>query len=372
MNPSLFSKRIDLVDFDDINLFMFMDDNLYDVAIQPYRKNRSLAEYQKQIHTSGYPPSKLNPSNIRQDALARDGVYVLLDHLWDNQVDFTILDIGSFIGDFSCKVGNFIRTFGKTTQVISFDPTIAGALVNYNIELNGLQAIVKHEDLAIAEHDGLVMFSYIVGNTDSASIINSSGTIVSSGKPGIFGYLSHFVKTPARAKLPLLRNFITRRVRSVILGQNYSQSHQSTLIAHSANILSYLSKHDINTNLLVKIDIEGHDQEVIKDLTSLLPTRMVNIIAEFNPGFYPTIQASSEFLFGLSNEFYIFDIFYSPNPAWFRLIDPTDITEFAENVRHHRKYGYTDLLLLDKRIPQSDKIMTRLSSLSTTVEEYVL
>ena len=123
------NEQIDLVDFEDLKLFMFKHDSLYDTAIPGARKNQSLPQYQQFIRQHGYPDSVVGPENVAKLSQARFGVCLFMHHLWQQGVDFTVLDIGSHIGEFSLKMANCIRTFGQANQVIAFEPTEVGELM---------------------------------------------------------------------------------------------------------------------------------------------------------------------------------------------------------------------------------------------------
>jgi FkbM family methyltransferase len=366
MHSSPCNKQIDLVDFEDLKLFMFKHDNLYNIAIPDERKNQSLTKYQELIGRSGYSRSVVNPDNVASLSQARFGVYLFMHHLWQQRVPFTVLDIGSHIGDFSLKMGNCTRTFRQANQVIAFDPTEAGELMRYNIELNGLGDIVKHESLAVSEFGGLMLFEYTPGFSDSAHIARGGGpeTKRFSSRLSNFWHRSPQGKAVSVARLLKTKfNRLTPASRRVV---SYNR------IVRSIDILTYCEEHHCDGNLFVKIDTEGFDQPVINRLLQLLPTRLLSVIFEFAPdwGFGGSEKAQA-YLEGLFDSFHLFDLFYSPNPTRFKLINRSEIGPFIDEVCR-RKYAYTDVFLLDKRIPECGQLVSRLSSLAAEPDRMIL
>jgi FkbM family methyltransferase len=364
------NEEIDLVDFDGLKLFMFKHDYLYDHAIPQDRKNQSLHDYQQSVRQHGYPQSVVTPENVERLTLARYGVYVFLDHLWKHGVDFVVLDIGSHVGEFGLKMGNCIRAFARANRVIAFEPTAIGELVRYSIELNGLGGIVTHEDLAVSEFDGLTLFTYTPGYSDGGRIIRED-----SRAQGGSGRLSHFWRQSMRgkslkSKIECVSKVLGSKLSRLAPGSRRISS--STLIVHSVDILSYLDQHHCDQDLFVKIDVEGSDSMIISRLLQLLPTRLVSIIFELAPTQVAGgLEQARSYLESLGESFHLFDLFYVPNPTRFKLIAPTEIRRFVTEVAS-REPGYTDVFMLDKRVPECDQLLRRLSSLGAEADRMVL
>ena len=370
MKHRRWDEEIDLVDFDGLKLFMFKHDYLYDHAIPQGRKHQSLQDYQQFIRQHGYPHSVVTPETVEKLSLARYGVYVFMHHLWKHGVDFLVLDIGSHAGEFSLKMGNCIRTFARANRVIAFEPTDVGELVRYSIELNGLGDIVKHEDLAVSESDGLMLFSYTPGYSDGGHIIQED-TRAQAGP----GRLNHFWRQSMRGKsLKSKIECVGKVLRSNLsrLAPGRRRISSSTLIVRSVDILSYLERQHCDQHLFVKIDVEGSDAVIIGRLLQLLPTRLVSIIFELAPTQVPGgFEQARSYLESLGEYFYLFDLFYVSNPTRFNLIAPTEIHRFVTEVAG-REPGYTDVFMLDKRIPECDQLVRRLSSLRAEADGMVL
>ena len=370
MKHRRWDEEIDLVDFDGLKLFMFKHDYLYDHAIPQGRKSQSLQDYQQFTRRHGYPQSVVTPETVERLSLARYGLYVFMQHLWKHGVDFLVLDIGSHVGEFSLKVGNCIRTFARANRVIAFEPTDVGELVRYSIELNGLGDIVRHEDLAVSESDGLMLFSYTPGYSDGGHIIQEA-----TGAQGEPGRLRHFWRQSMRGKsLKSKIECVGKVLRSKFsrLAPGSRRISSSTLIVHSVDILSYLERHHCDQHLFVKIDVEGSDAVIISRLLQLLPTRLVSIIFELAPTqLAGGLEQARSYLESLGEYFHLFDLFYVSNPTRFNLIAPAEIHRFVTEVAG-REPGYTDVFMLDKRIPECDQLVRRLSSLGAEADRMVL
>jgi FkbM family methyltransferase len=359
MNPFLYGKKLDLVDFGDIKLLMFRDDNLYENMVSEDRKNRDLHEHFIEVAKNGYSKSLAHPDNIQTTLDPRLGLFVYMRHLWKNNIDFTVLDIGSHIGDFSIKAASFARTFKKKPQIIAFDPTPAGALVEYNARINGVQDCVRHENLAISDINGLIKFRAVKGHSDSPSAFDKAPP------RGIKGKLDNFLKS--KNKIKTLANFFSRFFDKLTKGD---QSYE--FIARSVRISDYLKDNGITGNLFVKIDIEGLDACVIRDLQKRSESNLVAIVMEFAPGDFPSLEAAAGMLRELGSSFIIYDIFYSPNPVLFERVNQGTEDGFAQKIDKKREYRYTDLLLIPKTTPELDPLLKRLDSFQKLKEEYTL
>jgi FkbM family methyltransferase len=354
MNPFLYDKKLDLVDFEDVKLLMFRDDSLYHITVSDDRKNRDLREHFLEVSRSGYPKSIVCPANVDTVSAARFGLFIYLHHLWRENIEFTVLDIGSHVGDFSIRVANFARTFQKELKVIAFDPSPAGALVEYNVRINGLQDYVRYEDLAVSDVNGLIKFQAVKGHSDSPS------AFVKPGGETLGAKLSRFLGS--RHKAAQLWHLLS----------NLRGNETFEFIAKSVTISDYLDAEGIQGHLVVKIDIEGLDECVIAGLLPRAQRALISVITEFTPGSFPTLAAAARMLEELGKSFVIYDLFYSPNPTRFDRVDPLSGSDFARQVQQTRKYGYTDILLIPKAAPGLERLLKRLDGLARAEDAYVL
>jgi len=229
---------------------------------------------------------------------------------------------------------------------------------------------VKHEALAVSEFDGLMLFRYTPGYSDGGHIIQEDARA-----QGACGRLSHFWRQSMRGKSPKSKiECVSKVLRSKLsrLAPGSRRISSSTLIVQSVDVLSYLERNHCDQHLFAKIDVEGSDSVIINRLLKLLPTRLVSIIFEFAPtqvagGF----EQARSYLESLCESFHLFDLFYVSNPTRFNLIVPAAIRRFVAEVAS-REPGYTDLFLLDKRVPECDQILHRLSSLVAEPDRMIL
>jgi FkbM family methyltransferase len=358
VNPMLFGKQFDLVAFEDVKLLMLQNDNLYRLGVPDARKHQNLREFLLAASQKGYTPSPVTPTNVHTVTSARYSLYVYLYHLWETNTECDILDVGSHIGDFSVRMGNFIRTCQKNSKVISFDPTEAGALVEYNIIINGLGDIVRHENLAVSDTSGVIIFQAKAGHSDSASACGDRREEATPAWSRLLARANNFLRS--RNKLHGLLNLYNRRVPV------------SQLLARAVTLPEYIMENQLERNLFIKIDVEGLDAQVIEALWPLMDKRLISIVTEFTPARFPSYDSASAFLNKLGENFIMYDICYSPNPTRCERVTATNLQEFPRHIREDRLYGYTDLLLIPNRLPRLDSLLTRMDNLEKTQECYIL
>ena len=365
MDAFLVNKRIDLVDFDGLKLFMLEDDELYRIAVPEARKHQDVDAYQQLLAAQGAPPGPVTPANVQQTASSRHGVSVVMHHLWEHGVDFVVLDIGSHIGDFGLKIANLIRTFNRQTKVISFDPSEPGALVPYSIELNRLGQVIKHEMLAVSNRDGLSLFRYRPGFTSGGEI--ATATQGAAALAAI--WLRRFSQLPLRRRIPAYLGLACAGLKRMLRLGKVVDSY--SLIVRCVDILGYLERNRLEGDVFAKIDIEGHDPQVIDQLLRLIARRKLFLIFEFTPIRYASHEAAVHYLENLARHFHFFDLFYCPNPTRFRQIRPDDLGSFVAEVRL-RPQGYTDVFLLDKRTPACEELIKRVAALAPEADTIIL
>ena len=353
MDGLLSNKKIDLVDFDGLKLFMFRNDNLYNNFIPEQRKNQSADKYHKSINEEHhYPSPTINYFNCSEKDDPKSGLFIYFKHLVEHEIKFTVFDIGSHIGDFAIKCGHFFRHAGKDIKVISFDPSPAGMLVPFNIAMNGLDEYNKHEKLAITEYPGYYLFNFKEGNSDSSKLSFSKK---SNFWEKLKFYWGSSLKFKISTAFRLLISFFKSRGR------------EFDVIVSGTTIESYLKENAIDNNLFLKIDVEGYDETLIRNILPLKKDRLISFITELHVD-----SDSLAFLHELQGNFFIFDLYYCPNPTRFKLIRPEYFESFINQELKNRKYGYTDLFLLDKNTPDVDTLVNKLSLLREKKGEMVL
>jgi FkbM family methyltransferase len=365
MNAFLVNKRIDLVAFDEIKLFMLEDDNLYRTAVPEHRKRQNSEAFQRAIMAEGPLPSHITHENVAQAASVRHGVFIVMQHLWANGLEFDVFDIGSHIGDFGLKAASFIRTCRRTSRVVTFDPSEAGALVPYSIKLNQLESIVKHEMLAVSDMDGLVLFQYRPGHSEEGVIAAESQN--AAGLAAV--WLKRFKQLPLRKRLVAYSKLAVSAGKRLLQAGKINTRY--SLIANAVDILQYIKRNQFERDLFVKIDIEGYDPRVIDRLMELLPERKLFIIFEFTPQRFSSQDVAVGYLKKLSEFFLVFDLYYCPSPTRFTPIADSELAAFTAEVAG-RSQGYTDVCLLDRRLPGADELLKRLRSLVPEADAQML
>ena len=129
----------------------------------------------------------------------------------------------------------------------------------------------------------------------------------------------------------------------------------------------YLKKCSIDHNLFFKVDVEGYDETLIRSIIPLKKNRLISFITELQSDF-----GSLAYLQEISEHFYIFDLYYCPNPTRFKLILPEHFKMFIDQDLKNRKFGYTDLFLLDKNTPDADILINKFGRLKEKKGEMVL
>jgi hypothetical protein len=129
----------------------------------------------------------------------------------------------------------------------------------------------------------------------------------------------------------------------------------------------YLQQNSISNHLFVKIDVEGYDEELVRNIIPEKKNRLISFITELH------VDAHSHiFLEELSKDFYIFDLYYCPNPTRFTMIPPEKFSHFIDKELKSREFGYTDLFVLDKNTPDIDILVEKLMLLKPRKDEMVL
>lgn len=352
MNELLSNRKIDVVDFDRLKLFMFKDDNLYNNFVARERKNQSLASYFRSTVQNEYPEPTITFSNCEETDDPKAGLFIYLKHLLDRNIQFTVFDIGSHIGDFAIKCGHFFRHAGKNVKVISFDPSPAGMLVPFNIEINGLQEYNIHEKMAVTEYDGYYIFNFKERDSDSSKLSFAKGMTLSEK---LKFYRDSSLNFKFYTAFRLLRSFFRPRSKCF------------DLIVRGINICNYLETNGIDHHLFFKVDVEGYDETLVRSIVPLKKNRWISLITELHVDFNSLL-----FLKELSEHFFIFDLYYCPNPTRFQHIEPNQFKSFIDSELKNRKFGYTDLFLLDKTIPDIEILMQKLTQLKEQQAAMVL
>lgn len=356
----ILNKDVDLVAFDGLRLFMFTDDNLYDIAVADSRKNQSVALHYAEIRNGTYPGGPYREASFPKES--KYVLYHLAIALWERDIEFSYLDIGAFVGTLGLKMAHVMRARNRGGNVYLYEPGKPFELVCRNVEINGLSGIAHPVCKAVGTYDGIIKLSWRVDGMDSAQIQTDPHS--TEGKGGMLKALGRYLLRPTALFQPKMRRKILERL--------FCLSFRETRLVDCVTINSISAMLPESQSLFLKLDIEGVDIDVISDLYKVYEKRKIYATFEFTPSRFQNQDESSSFLKTLSERFEIYDIYYAPNPAYARKVTPEQFAAFTEDVNTARKYGYTDVLIVDKRTPGLESLEKSLLKLTPSSLEYNL
>lgn len=275
-----------------------MRDNLYNICVPPDRKGKAPADFYRNAIQNGYARPPVDRASIKTERRARFALYKVVDHMIRNCPGFTFFDVGAFVGDVSLRFANYCRAEQASCSFECFDPTLAGDLVPFNIELNGLENYINHHSLAVSHIDGPISFEQRLGHSDSGSSALSGGT----------------------------KNTLVRSVRL------------STVLQDIAPPAAF-----------IKIDTENLENVIIEDCNSFIADAPNALCVEVNASSGPLFDTLAE----LTKTHALWDIGYVPRP--FRARAVRDMPSLLQNVRG-LPYGYTDILAISRKMPNFEEI----------------
>jgi FkbM family methyltransferase len=296
----LAGRQVDLVDFGQLRVFMYVDDMGYRVLAPEYKQK-----------TGGPVDRDLSqPARTAEERYndpAEPLISTLLSHYWVHGLDFTYLDIGCQYGLSAMATAQVILSAGRQNRVYAFDPGAAAALVPFNLQLNRMQERVIFEAVAISNHDlpGIVYAE--LGQSENNRIVN--------------------------------RDLRTEALSRVVPCKTVDQ---------------VLAERGIANHLIVKMDTQGGEPEVFDGMERALRERYVTCVAEFAPDAIATRRPPAEWLRQYAESFRIFDI--QDNDMYLKAshrvtpVDAGKLSEFVELVER-REPRYTDLLFIPKHLP---------------------
>ncbi len=305
-------RDFDLVRERGFYYFYFKNDHLYDVipeadrGLDPYGTAKRLAE-------QGWLPAACATSD--PDAIVRsdDFVYLILAWLWRAGHDVLICDIGSHVGRFAVEMGHYVRERGRDSRIVALEPGHTAELIRHNVRLHGLDGLVDVVEAAMSDVDASLAFAVTPAETSTS---------------GIKHYSYHTESALVRAVSA--RRFFGERAR-----------------------------HD---TFLCKLDVEGSEPEILRQVRRDLPHRNFIFVAEFSPwkvGEPAEAQALVRELMA-DNLVFAVDNFLYHHKMW--RLDEGTIDAFERWTRG-KPNGFSDLLLLPRRMPQVEDLAARLAAL---------
>jgi FkbM family methyltransferase len=247
-------------------------------------------------------------------------MFIYVDVLFSQNIGVRLLDIGAWVGDVAIRLAKFAKFRNARFHAECYDPSYAGTIIPFNIELNGVDGFVVYNPTGVSLVGGPQIFCQVRGHSDSARLQS-----IGNSEQGADNYL----------------------IRTVTLS-------------------ACLPPPDEHTHLIVKIDVEGIDAQLVRQNLDQLAD--ATLIVEFAPDQEQYRKDSAaEFIRSLQITHTLFDIYYLPRPTMACLVG--DPQQFAEKIRR-RPYGYTDVLAIPLSLPAHDELKLCLSSLASIQAAY--
>ena len=310
------SRTVDLVDLGKHKIMVYTDDHAYNWVLAG-QKHKSTLEHARNVHAHGFVYANVDLTTLTIDNI----IYHVIQHYWEHNIPFVYLDVGSQYGTgayghsegkSALDIGSFIKANKQSQHVVAFEPGIAGELLPYNVELNGLLDTVTVERLAVSFASVPTLFFYEEGNSEDSRILER----------------------------------YTTSVRTV------------TLTVHCTTIDEYLSSHRIEAYPIVKIDTQGAEPDVLEGMKQTRAEKPVPIVLEFSP-WHLQVDAG-DFLTLLGQNATIFDLPVTDDNKMARL-DEHDYQGFVEKVKA-RKAPWTDLLVIPHNIPDVEALLNKINA----------
>lgn len=304
-------RQVDLVDFGQLRVFMYVDDMGYRV-IPPEYKNNVSGPVDRDLSQPARTPQE------RYDDPGEPLISLLLSHYWVHGLEFAYLDVGCQYGTSAMATAQVILASGRRNPVFAFDPGTAGALVPFNLVLNGMEDRVTFEAVAISNHNlpGIVYAE--AGQSENNRIVN--------------------------------RDLRTEAVSRVIRCKTVDQ---------------ILTERGVATDLIVKLDTQGGEPEVFQGMERTLRERNVLCVSEFVPDAIATRVDPTDWLSLLSRDFHFFDIvdndMYLKRSHKLTPVDSAALPAFVSAVAN-RQPAYTDLLMVPRKLPGYAALAERLTA----------
>lgn len=296
---------VKLVEYRKMQLFMLANDLITDKTTEEYRN--IAGEY-------GQYTGIINGCNA---------ISVLFHHYWDNNLDFTFLDVGCQYGHESILAGQCIQENQKKNKIHCFDAGQSSFLVPFNIKLNGLDEIIQFHQIAVG----------------------------SSLKPSVMyyepGYSEH-----NRLKNPL---------------QAAKDSTTFSFPVQCTTLDRFCSDHGINNYIIAKLDTEGSEPDVIEGMRTLFAEHPLTFITEYSPYNFSQ-DHEADFLNTLLETHVLIDIgaLQGSEAGCKRqgfIIADSNLCQYIAYLKS-QVGGWADILAIPKALPNKEKIL-QLASIGT-------
>ena len=252
-----------------------------------------------------------------------NAIPVLFQHYWDNNLDFTFLDVGCQYGHESILAGLYIQEKQKKNRIHCFDAGQASFLVPFNIKLNGLDERIQFHQIA-------------VGNSLKPSIMYYEP-----------GYSEH-----NRLKNPL---------------QAAQDSTTFSFPVQCITLDRFCLDDGINNYIIAKLDTEGSEPDVIEGMKTLFAKHPLTFITEYSPHNFAQGH-EADFLTILLETHELIDIgaLQGSEAGCTRqgfIITRPSLDQYISRLKN-QEAGWADILAIPKTLPNKQKIL-QLASIGT-------
>lgn len=239
----------------------------------------------------------------------------IINQLTDKKLNFTVLDVGGYIGIFSLKAGSCCRQLKLDTKIFCFEPGPTTHLIEANININDF--------------------------TDTITLVEKAASYVTG---------------------PVLYHY---QPNTTIAGRLFQHGNASySKIIQSQKLDDFLDTNELNYDVyLIKIDTEGYECNVLKGLLKTMETKPCIFVLEFWPWTLDYQINGQKYGDYLTENFIIIDIDNSVLPKKFDLIEPDNFLEFAQAIKSSSR-RCTDILCLPKSLPDVNILVDQISRIS--------
>lgn len=305
-------RRVDMVDFGELRVFMYTDDLGY----------RQIDERYKHKTTGRDDRDLSQPRRLPAERYANPAeplISLLLSHHWIHGLDFSVIDVGCQYGTSAMAIAQVVLASDRNNHVFAFDPGLAGELAAFNISLNRLDGRVTYERMAVSDNDIPSIVFCESGHSENNRIVNRSA--------GVEG-----------------RSYVTR----------------------CTSLDGYVNKHNLSGSIIAKIDTQGGEIEVFRGMTELRCSRHVTCITEFSPHPISTREDPEQWLRAVSANCAVFEIHgidaFLDATHQLRPIQHAEMGAFVKELME-RPDPYTDMLILPETLPGFQDLVSRLTSI---------
>lgn len=245
-------------------------------------------------------------------------ISTILAHAWHCGMDFSYFDIGCQYGSSAMSTAQLILSNGFHNHIYAFDPGVGSELAPYTIALNRLEERITFERLAVAQGDFPTIVFTELGHSENNRVVN---------------------RTPP--------------------------DEATSYVVMATSIDNYIARHQIITDLIVKIDTQGGEVEVFQGMERTIADRTVLCFTEFAPDAIGTRANPVEWLTErVQQGFTLFDIgdnnMFHTRSHRLRPVVPHAVPDFVQAVSR-RPSPYTDLLLVPNRFPGYQTLIASLT-----------